>query len=306
MLRAQVEYRLGPDSEPHAGVPPGVVTRHELASGRFYPGTPHHYSIYVPAKYDAAKPTPFMVFLDGSGATGGMRVPVVFDNLIAKGELPPLIGIFVDPGVLPAKSQQVQNRYERTFEYDSVTGRYAQFLLEELIPAVGAKYNLSSHPDDHALSGNSTGAVGAFVAAWHRPDQFHRVLSIIGTFVDMKGSEELASLVRKTEPKTIRIWMQVGRNDHIAPGQPWGTFYAGSWPINNQVIHEALTFASYETKFVLGDGTHSSQHGAALMPDALRWLWADYPKPVTVHEPASLREPGYDPRGRVYSIFSAD
>ncbi len=304
-LPAQTSYLPGPESEPQPGVPKGVVTRYELPPGRFYPGTPHSYAVYVPAKYDATKPAPFMVFFDGNGALGGMRVPVVFDNLIAKGDLPPLIGIFVEPGVLPALSEQAQNRYERIFEYDSVSGRYARFLIEELIPAVGAKYNLSANPDDHALSGNSTGAVGAFVAAWHRPDQFHRVLSIIGTFVDMKGAEELASLVRKTEPKPIRIHLQVGKNDHIVPGQPWGTFYAGSWPINNQVMYDALSFAGYDAKFVVGEGAHDSKHATAMMPDALRWLWADHPKPITVHEPATTSEPGYDPRGRVYSIFSA-
>ena len=85
-----------------------------LAPGKFFPGTPHNYQIYVPAQYDASRPTPFMIFLDGSGYAGnGMRIPVVFDNLIAKHDLPPMIGIFVDPGVLPAISDQAQNRFER-------------------------------------------------------------------------------------------------------------------------------------------------------------------------------------------------
>ena len=119
------DYALGPDSQPQPGVPKGVVTRYKLEPGKFYPGTPHNYSIYVPAQYNSARPAPFMIFLDGSGAAGGnVRVPVVFDNLIAKGNLPPLIGIFVDPGVLPAFSDSAQNRYERIFEYDSISGRY--------------------------------------------------------------------------------------------------------------------------------------------------------------------------------------
>ena len=147
------EYSLGPDSQVQAGVPKGIVTRDVLAAGKFYPGTPHNYSVYVPAQYDAAKASPFMIFLDGSGSlNNSVRVPVVFDNLIAKHDLPPLIGIFVDPGVLPAVSDQVQNRFERVFEYDSLSDRFSRFLLEELIPEVAAKYNLSKNPDDRGLA----------------------------------------------------------------------------------------------------------------------------------------------------------
>jgi gluconolactonase len=301
------DYVLGPDSQPQAGVPKGAVTKHELNPGVFYPGTPHKYSIYVPAQYNAAKPAPFMIFLDGSGyLNNGVRVQVVFDNLIAKHELPPLIGIFVDPGVLPAVSSSAQNRFERVFEYDSLTDRYSRFLLEELIPEVAKKYNLSKDPNDHALSGVSTGAVGAFMAAWNRPDQFHRVLSFIGTFVAMKGADELPALIRKTEPKPIRIFLQDGTNDHVVPGQPYGTFFAGSWPINNQVMYEAFQSAGYDAKLALGSEGHNMKQGGAIMPEALRWLWRDYPNPITPREPPAIHDPTWDPRGKVYSIVSAD
>ena len=305
-LTAADDYTLGPDSQPHPGVPKGTVTKHTLAPGKFYPGTPHNYSVYVPAQYDAAKPAPFMIFLDGSGVLGNsVRVPIVFDNLIAKHDLPPLIGIFVDPGVLPAANPQAQNRYERIFEYDNLSDNFSHFLLEELIPAVAANYNLSKNPDDHAISGVSTGAVGAFMAAWNRPDQFHRVLSFIGTFVAMKGADSLPALIRKTEPKPIRVFLQDGRNDHIVPAEPFGTFYAGSWPINNEVMYEAFELAGYDVKLVIGDEGHNMKQGAAIMPDALRWLWRDYPNPVTVHEPAAMSQPGWDPRGKVYSTVWA-
>jgi sugar lactone lactonase YvrE/predicted esterase len=306
-LNAQ-DYNLGPDSQPQPNVPKGIVTKLRLEPGKLYPGTPHDYSIYVPAQYDAARPTPFMIFLDGSGALGNQqRVPIVFDNLIAKKELPPLIGIFVDPGVLPAVSPEAhQNRFERVFEYDSLSDRFARFLIEELIPAVAAKYNLSKNPDDRALSGVSTGAVGAFMAAWNRPDQFHRVLSFIGTFVSMKGADQLPALIRKTEPKPIRVFLQAGKNDHIVPTQPFGTFYAGSWPINNQVMLEALLSAGYDAKLELGTEAHNMRHGAAIMPDALRWLWRGYPAPIVVREPAHMSQPGWDPRGKVYSTVWAD
>ena len=306
-LASTVEYPLGPDSQPQNGVPKGSVAKYELGPGKFYPGTPHTYSIYVPAQYDAARPTPFMIFLDGAAfLSDNVRVPIVFDNLIAKHDLPPLIGIFVNPGTLPAVSDQSQNRVERIFEYDSLSDRYSRFLLEEFIPEVAKKYNLSQDPNDRALCGLSTGAVGAFVAAWSRPDQFHRVLSFIGTYVAMKGADALPAFIRKTEPKPIRIFLQDGKNDHIVAAEPYGTYFAGSWPINNQVMFEAFESAGYDAKLVMGDGGHDMEQSASIMPDALRWLWRGYPDPIVVHAPAAISQPGWDPRGKAYSVVSVE
>jgi sugar lactone lactonase YvrE len=306
------DYALGPDSQPHDGVPKGTVTKFTLAPGKDYPGTPHNCSLYVPAQYDASKPTPFMIFLDGSQALGdSMRVPVVLDNLIAKHDLPPMIAIFVDPGILPVVPDPshpdiAQNRYNRIFEYDSLTPRFSDFLLNELIPEVAKTYNLSKNPDDRGLSGVSTGAVGAFMAAWNRPDQFHRVFSLIGTYVSMKGADSLPALVRKTEPKPIRIFMQDGSADHIVNAEPYGTSFAGSWPINNQVMYEALEFAGYDVKLVMGTDGHSTKQGGAILPDALRWLWRDYPAPVVVHEPPAEQQTGRDPSASVFSTIFVD
>jgi gluconolactonase len=301
------DYTLGPDSQPHDGVPKGTVTKFVLKPGKFYPGTPHNCAVYVPAQYDASKPTPFMIFLDGSGALGdGVGVPVVFDNLIAKHELPPMIGIFIDPGILPVNSDEVQNRYNRIFEYDSLSGRFAEFLLNELIPEVAKSYNLSKNPDDHGIEGVSTGAVGAFMTAWNRPDQFHRVLSFIGTYVAMKGADSMPALVRKTEPKPIRVFMQDGTNDHIVAGEPFGTSFSGSWPMANYVMHEALEYSGYDVKLVMGSEGHNMKQGGAIMPDALRWLWRGYPEPIVVHEPEAMTQPGWDPRGKVYATVFAD
>ncbi|MDR3792092.1 MAG: alpha/beta hydrolase-fold protein [Terracidiphilus sp.] len=301
------DYALGPDSQAHDGVPKGAVTKFTLKPGNFYPGTPHNCALYIPAQYDATKPTPFIVFLDGSGALGDqVRAPIVFDNLIARHELPPMIGIFIDPGVLPAASDAVQNRYNRIFEYDSLSPRFAQFLVNELIPEVATHYNLSKNPDDRALYGVSTGAVGAFMAAWNRPDQFHRVLSFIGTYVAMKGADSLPALVRKTEPKPIRIFMQDGTNDHIVPAQPYGTSFSGSWPMANQVMYEALDYSGYDVKLVMGTEGHNMKQGGAILPDALRWLWRGYPEPIAIHEPAAMHQPGWDPRGKVFETIFID
>ena len=306
LSRAQ-NYALGPDSIQHDGVPKGTVTKFVLPPGKYYPGAPHNCAVYVPAEYDAAKPTPFMIFLDGSQALGEpMRTPTVLDNLIAKHDLPPMIAIFVDPGVLSAVSDADQNRYNRIYEYDSLTPRFSEFLLNELIPAVQKNYNLSQNPDDRGLSGVSTGAVGAFMAAWNRPDQFHRVLSLIGTYVSMKGADELPALIRKTEPKPIRIFMQDGSHDHITAAEPYGTHFSGSWPINNEVMYEALEFAGYDVKLEMGTGGHDLDQSDAILPDALRWLWRGYPAPIVEQEPAAAREPGYDANDRVFSTIYVD
>ncbi|MGB0063104.1 MAG: alpha/beta hydrolase-fold protein [Terracidiphilus sp.] len=300
-------YTPSPDSLPHDGVPKGTVTKFVLPPGKYYPGTPHNCAVYVPAEYDAAKPTPFMIFLDGSQAIdSSMHMPVVFDNLIAKHDLPPMIAIFIDPGVLSAVSDAAQNRYNRIYEYDSLTPRFAQFLLNELIPAVQKNYNLSQNPDDRGLSGVSTGAVGAFMAAWNRPDQFHRVLSLIGTYVSMKGADELPALIRKTEPKPIRIFMQDGSHDHISAAEPYGTHFSGSWPVANQTMYEALEFAGYDVKLEMGTGGHDLDQGGAILPDALRWLWRGYPTPIVEQEPTAAHEPGYDAADRVFSTIYVD
>jgi gluconolactonase len=328
-----VDYSLGPDSQPQAGVPKGKVTQHRLAPGRFFPGTPHDYQIYVPAQYDPAHPAAWMIFLDGNGYAGdNVRVPVVLDNLIARRELPPMLAIFLNPGVMPALSDQAQNRYERIFEYDSLTPRFANFLIEELIPEVGKSYRLSTDPNDHGIAGLSTGGVGAFAAAWNRPDHFRRVVTWIGSFGNFRGADRLPGLIRRSEPRPIRVFMQTGRQDLVN--------YAGSWYLENPRMAAALEFAGNDVKIELGEDGHSNRHGASMLPDTLRWLWRDYPQPVTVKEappgsgrgtfallvprrdlvpppppPAAQRPPqaapppagrGAGPRGAVYALVYRD
>ncbi len=273
LLHAQ-EYPLGPDHNRHPGVPVGKVTKYTL-SGKVYPGTTRDYWVYVPAQYQAAKPAAVMVVQDGGGwinETGRFRAPIVFDNLIHQGQMPITIGIFVNPGVLPSLTPDGQDRFNRSFEYDAMTDRYARFLAEDLLPAVAAKYNLSQSPNDRAIAGSSSGASAALIAAWNRPDQFSRVISFIGSFTNLRGAQTLSSLIRKTEPKPLRIFLQDGRNDQ--------SIYAGSWFRANEDIDMALTYAGYDHTFVVGNEAHNGIHGSAVLPEALRWLWRDYPKPI--------------------------
>ena len=268
------EYVLGPDSQRQPNIPKGTVTQHKWTS-KIFPGTVRDYWIYIPAQYNARNPTPVMIFQDGGGYVredGQSRAPIVMDNLIHKKEMPVTIGIFINPGIMPASSPKTQARYNRSFEYDAVTDRYARFLIDEFLPEIAKSYNLSKDPNDFALAGGSSGGIASFVAAWHRPDHFRRVLSFIGSYANLRGGNTLSSLVRKTEPKPLRVYLQDGSNDQ--------NIYGGSWFIGNQDLYSALKWAGYDATFTIGTEGHNMKQGGAIMPDALRWLWREYPKPI--------------------------
>jgi sugar lactone lactonase YvrE len=205
---------------------------------------------------------------------------VVFDNLIARGELPVIVGVFVTPGVVKAPDpEHALDRFNRSFEYDGLSDAYARLILDEVLPEVekkttsdGRPIHLSPAGNDRAIGGSSSGAIAAFTAAWERPDAFTRVFSAIGTYVGLRGGERYPTLIRKTEPKPIRIFLQDGSNDN--------NLYGGDWWMANQTMERALTFAGYEVNHVWGEGEHSSRHGTAVFPDAMRWLWKDWPQPV--------------------------
>jgi gluconolactonase len=263
------DYVPGPDSQPHDGVPKGEVTKYTFDHSKIFPGTTRDYWVYVPKQYDPSKPACLMVIQDGVL----YKAPVVFDNLIARGEIPVIIGVFVQPGKIKALSTNSLDRFNRSYEYDGMTDDYARFLTEELLPEVGAKYNLSTNANDRAIGGSSSGAIAAFTAAWQRPEAFSRVFSSIGTFVGLRGGNEHPTLIRQTEPKPIRVFLQDGSNDHNT--------YGGNWWFANHEMLTALQFAGYEVTNIWGDGGHTHKQADLIFPDALRWLWKDYPAPVT-------------------------
>lgn len=274
-LRAADDYVLGPDSQPQAGVPKGSIEKHFFNDSEIFPGTERDWWIYVPAQYHSSKPACLMVWQDGHSRVtrdGQWRVPVVFDNLIHRGEMPVTIGVFISPGVVPAPDENAQSRFNRSFEYDSMGDRYARFLIEEILPRVQAKYNISDDPNDRAIAGSSSGAIAAFGVAWNRPDAFRRVLSTIGTYVGLRGGNQYPTLIRKTEPKPLRVFLQDGYNDL--------NIYGGGWWEANLDMYASLKFSGYEVTNAWGDGGHNSKHGGSVLPDALRWLWRDYPRSV--------------------------
>jgi enterochelin esterase-like enzyme len=268
------QYKLGEDSQRQAGVPEGKIEQRTFGDSQVFPGTRRHYSIYVPAQYDGSKPACLMVFQDGhayAAVDGQFRVPVVFDNLIHKGEMPITIAVFIDPGhkkpELPAQRGWRPEPENRSFEYDTLSDAYARFLMEELLPEVEKDFRLSPDPAHRAIGGISSGGICAFTVAWERPDSFNKVLSHVGSFTDIRGGHNYPPLIRKTPPKPIRVFLQGGTGDLD------NRF--GHWPLANQEMAAALKFAQYDYEFVFGEGGHNGIHGGAILPDSLRWLWRD-------------------------------
>ncbi|MBL9202291.1 MAG: SMP-30/gluconolactonase/LRE family protein [Opitutaceae bacterium] len=273
---ADAEFPPHPDSLARPGIPKGDLVKFDFASPKIFPGTTREVTLYIPRQYDPAKPA--CVYVNQDGVQWG--APVVFDNLIARGDIPVLIGVFVRPGVVKAANGAAAlDRFNRSLEYDGLGDSYARFLLEELLPAVetklapdGRAIRLSRRGADRAIGGSSSGAIAAWTAAWERPDAFTRVFSNVGTFVGIRGGDVYPTLIRKYEPKPIRVFLVDGSNDN--------NLYAGDWWMANQTMQRALTYAGYEVRHVWGDGGHNARHGTAVFPDAMRWLWSGWPQPV--------------------------
>ncbi len=264
------EYKLGSDSMRQDGVPQGKMTKHVWRS-KIFPDTIREYWVYVPAQYDDTNPACVMVFQDGHtyvSETGDFRVPVVFDNLIHKGEMPVTIGIFINPGHQgdsPPDNPWRSNN--RSFEYDTLSDQYARFMLDEILPDVGRTYRLTDDPNSRAICGISSGGICAFTVAWQRPDAFRKVMSHVGSFTNIRGGHVYPSLIRKTPNKPIRVFLQDGEQD-------LDNEY-GNWWLSNLQMEAALKFKGYDYRFVGGTGGHNGKHGGAILPDSLRWLWRE-------------------------------
>jgi hypothetical protein len=187
-----VRYAYGPDSSRQPGVPAGTIFDYEWSASRVFPGTERRYWVYVPAQYTASEPASLMVFQDGRmylDPEGEIRVPIVFDNLIHRGEMPVTIGVFVDPG----------EPERRNLEY--------------------------------------------------------------------RGGNRYPDLIRDTPPKPLRVFLQAATRDLNWDAPDFNWFSA------NLRVAAALAERGYDLRLVLGDGGHDPNHGAAILPDALRWLW---------------------------------
>ena len=286
--QVQENYPPHPDSQVQPGVPKGEVMKFTFTDSKIFPGTWREYWVYVPAQYTPDKPACVYVNQDGLQ----WNADKVFDNLIYKKEMPITIGVFVMHGRVlapqytartnpndPKDTNAALDRFNRSFEYDGLGDAYARFILEEILPDVetkktsdGRAIRLSKNGNDRAIGGSSSGAIAAFTAAWERPDAFSRVFSAIGTYVGLRGGDRYHTLLRKYEPKPLRIFLQDGSNDQ--------NIYAGDWWMANLTMERALAFAGYDIQHVWGEGAHSGRQGTAIFPDVMRFLWKDWPNPI--------------------------
>ncbi len=253
----------------------GIIINRTFENSKIYPGTVRDYQVYVPTQYTGNKPACLLVCMDGILYNATVKL----DSLIAAGQMPVCIGVFVNPGVIKDADGKVV-RYNRSNEFDAMNGRWAEFLEKEILPQVegtklddGRTIHISADANDHAITGASSGGICAFSAAWFRPDLFSRVYTAVGTFVPMRGGNDYPAIVRKTEPKALRIFMQDGEKD------TWNPLF-GSWWEYNQLMHSALQFAGYDVAHSWDKGGHSIKHGTLAFNDAMRFLWKDWPKKV--------------------------
>lgn len=265
--------KLTPDSEEQPGVPKGRLEKFTWSTSHIFPGTTRDVTVYVPAQYNPAKPAAVFVCQDGVL----YKAPTVFDNLIAKHEMPVTIGLFIQPGAFPLKpGEKPQTRPDgkpapranRSKEYDTLSDDYARFLLEEILPEAGKKYNLTKDPEGRCIAGSSSGGICAFTVCWQRPDAFRKCFTTVGSFTNIRGGNQYPAMVRTSPKKPIRLFQQDGANDIVNQ--------FGSWPEANQAMARALEEKGYDHKFVFGEGVHSSNHGTQLFPEAMRWIWRDY------------------------------
>ena len=249
-------------------VPHGKVIAQPKFQSKVFAGTTRDWWIYVPAQYRASKPAAVMVFQDG-GVHYLKHVPTIFDNLIAKGDMPVTVGVFLNPGLF------ADGKRNRSVEYDTLSPDYARFVIDEILPQVEKTVRLRKDPESHAIAGLSSGAICAFTVAWERPDQFRKVLSWIGTYVNIaagstlrEGGHNYPALIRRVPKKPIRVFLQDGENDREEDG--------GSWWLANQSMERSLRWANWDFRADWGHGFHSPRHGEAILPDSLRWLWRDW------------------------------
>jgi enterochelin esterase-like enzyme len=280
-------YMIGPDSQAHDGVPRGEVRGPFTLPSQVYAGTQHTYWVYVPAQYDTSVPSSLMIFQDGQAfkdMEGVLRAPNVLDNLIYRREIPVMLAVFINPGRTPEQPEPTPRNWgdrdtNRPTEYNSIDDRYARVIVDELMPVLYKEYSISKDPERHGIGGASSGAIAAFTVAWHRPNDFRKVLSIVGSFVNLgdRGGDTLSDIVRKSERKPLRVFLQDGRNDNRGTGRGGGYDPRRDWFLQNVRLKDALTEKGYDLNYTWGMNTHGQRMGGPILPEMMRWLWRDHP-----------------------------
>jgi enterochelin esterase-like enzyme len=304
------DYLPAPELAVRHGVPQGKVGQFTMisADSRFYPGIARErfgsvdpanprtlivethpqpweraITVYVPAQYQPGRPAPFMVTHDGPKmGEPDMNLPHVLDNLIAAKRVPAMIAVMIQNGGGDAQGS------ERGLEYDTLSGKFAEFIQAEVLPQVEKRYQveLTRDPDGRAAMGCSSGAAAAFTMAWYHPEWYHRVVSYSGTFVNQQwpvyaetpggawGYHE--SLIPNSPHKPIRVWMDVGDRDLLNPNVMRDGMH--DWVLANNRMAAALKGRGYEYQYVfaLDSGHCERKVREQTLPEALEWVWRGY------------------------------
>ncbi len=284
-------YKLGPDSLRQEGVPQGKVEGPFTLPSQVYEGTQHTYWVYVPAQYNPEQPCSLMIFNDGHAflkEDGAARATNVIDNLTFRREIPVMIAVFINPGRRPDQPEPNAREWgdrttNRPTEYNSLDDKYARVIVDELLPRLYEKYSISKEAKDHGIGGCSSGAIAAFTVAWHRPNQFSKVLSTVGSFTNIRGGHRYPDIIRESEKKPIRVFFQGVRND--IRGQRNGEYdKTRDWFLQNVRMVRALTEKGYDVNYSWSIGRHGLKSGGVMLPEMMRWLWRDHPVSTDVDD----------------------
>jgi enterochelin esterase family protein len=277
-------YQFSTDSMVQEGIPKGQIKGPFGLQSQAYPGTQHTYWVYVPAQYNSAKPASLMIYNDGQAfmaMDGDIRAQVVLDNLIYRRELPVMIGVFINPGRRPDQPEPNLGNWgdrdtNRPTEYNTLDDKYARVIIDELLPVLYKEYNISRDPERHGIGGSSSGAIAAFTVAWQRPDVFRKVLSNVGSFVNIRGGHAYPDIIRKSEKKPLRIFLVDGRNDNRGIRADGTYDESRDWFHQNVRMQEAQHEKGYDLNYAWGMQRHGQKMLRAVFPEMMRWLWRDH------------------------------
>ncbi len=304
-------YVKAPELTENPDVPHGKVEQFSMdsADSKFYPGigrnvfgkvdpnnpktlivethpAPYHRTItvYIPSQYLPGTPAPFMVTHDGPGmGRPDTTLPHILDNMIAQHRLPAMIVVMIANGGGDAQGN------ERGLEYDTMSGKFAEFIETEVLPLVETNYGvkLSRDPEARATMGNSSGGAAALAMAWYHPEWYHRVITYSGTFVNQQwpfnpetpdGAWDFhEKLIPQSEPKPIRLWMEVGDRDLLNPNVMRDNMH--DWVEANNRMAAVLKAKGYHYQYVyaLNAGHVAGPVRNQTLPEALEWVWQGYP-----------------------------
>jgi hypothetical protein len=235
-------------------------------------------SVYVPKQYIPGTPAPFIVGADGPDRA----LFTALDNLIAGKKVPAMIAISIGNGGGDAQGS------ERGLEYDTMSGRYAEFVEQEILPLVEKRCDvkLTKDPGARATMGGSSGGSCALIMAWYHPELYHRVLTYSGTYVNQQWPANAETphgawgfheaLIPNSPPKPIRIWLEVGDRDNFNPN----TMHDGmhDWVVANENMARVLAAKNYHYQFIFARNAGHTDRNVKqqTLPEALTWLWQDY------------------------------